>query len=334
MEPCSILPFFHPTRVVFIDDDRSFLSLFPMRLGARFPYSSYDSPFEFLDDLASGRIHASIALDWWTCYSGLQGHPPLEQVIGLDKSMIFQHLFDEKRFGVVSVVVVDYEMPEMSGISLCREIADLPCRKILLTGQADKSLAIHAFNEGLIDLYLPKLHPRLEAELNHAIRRFQLEYLAKATEIVATVLRTEDPPLWSDQAFCRLFHQICTDRGIVEYYTVDDPKGFLLVDRDANGQLLLIFDSGELDAQCAAASLSRAPEGVMVQLQSRRSVLHFPHDEGGRVLHEQQWWDACVPLRAFPGRRDRFYALIDRPEPYPASPDTVLGLGRYLQAAD
>lgn len=330
MNPFKCLPFFHPTRIAFIDDERSFLSILLNRLKIGLPVVTYDSPRAFLADLKQKRVSVELDTDWWTCYADVVGDPAQNQIVVLDKAMIFQHLYDENRFETLSVIVVDYDMPEMSGLTLCRELADLPCKKILLTGHADSNTVVHAFNEGLIDLYLPKFHPRLELELKTAVRRFQLQYMTAATELVAQVLRAEDPAIWSDASFCALFQRICADRGAVEYYAVDDPKGFLLLDRFAHARLLLLYSGAEIDAQCAAAKASRAPAGVVAELQARRGALHFQDDGGDQVLTERQWWDACIPTYAFPGNTGRFYSVVDRPEPFPVTPDTVLGLGRYL----
>jgi CheY-like chemotaxis protein len=239
-------------------------------------------------------------------------------------------VFNRSRFGLVSVVVIDYRMPEMSGLDLCRRLAQFPCKRILLTGQADEALAVHAFNEGLINMYLPKLHPRLDTELNLAIARLQFRFLDEATELIAKVLNAADPVVWGDESFARFFYQICGDRGIVEYYAVGQPKGYLLVDRRGKAELLLLFDDAELDAQCAAAMASRAPEGVVAQVRSRRSALYFPSDDAACVLSPAQWWESCVALQPFPSRDDRFYALVDDPKPFMVTPDTVLALDRYL----
>jgi hypothetical protein len=71
---------------------------------------------------------------------------------------------------------------------------------------------------------------------------------------------------------------------------------------------------------------------VIAELRSRRGVLHFPDDGSHQVLTLRQWWDACVPAHPLPGRSDRFYALVDGPEPFPVTSETVLSLGRYLAA--
>ena len=299
-------------------------------LGGGVPFLRYDSPCELLRELQSGRLQGVLDLDWWDIFPAEGECQGLEQVVSFDTSMVFMRVFNRARFGLVSVVVIDYQMPEMSGLDLCRQLAHLPVKRILLTGQADDALAVHAFNEGLIDMYLPKSHPRLGTELNLAIRRFQFSFLEQATELITKVLSSTDPVVWGDPSFARFFYRICEDRGAVEYYAVGDPKGYLLVSAQGQAELMLLFDDAQLAAQSAAAMASRAPEGVVLQVRSRRSGLYFPRDDSECVLSESQWWDACVPLQPFPGREDRFYALVGDPRPFMVNPDTVLGLSRYL----
>ena len=332
MKARKCLPFYHPTRVVFVDDDRAFLNLLPLRLDGAVPFLRFESPRELLGELESGRLQGALELDWWDSYPAEGGHQGLEQVVAFDSSMIFMRVFNRARFGLVSVVVIDYRMPEMSGLDLCRKLAHLPCKRILLTGQADEGLAVHAFNEGLIDMYLPKLHPRLDTELSLAIQRFQFAFLEQATELMTKVLSTADPVVWGDPDFARFFYQICKDRRTVEYYAVSDPKGYLLVDAQGEGELMLLFDEVDLDAQCAAAIASRAPEEVVERLRSRRGGLYFAQEDAEYVLCEAEWSKACLPLHPFPGRADRFYALVGQPSPLMVNPDTILGLNRYLNA--
>jgi CheY-like chemotaxis protein len=329
VKPDKCLPFYHPTRVVFVDDDPVFLNLLPLRLGESVPFLRFDSPQEVLSEFAAGRLQARLDLDWWDVYSGNAGLDFAEQVVSLDPSMIALRVFNRARFGLITVLVVDYQMPGMTGLELFRALAHLPCKRILLTGQADESLAVQAFNEGLIDLYLPKLHPRLDLELNRAIQRFQFDYLERATELVTRVLQAVDPVVWGDPAFARLFYQVCEERGVVEYYAVAEPKGYWLLKADGQAEMMLLFTPGELDAQATAAAASKAPEGVVKRLRRRRSALCFPSD-GDRVLSEDQWWEACIDLRPLPGRSDRFYALIRHPESLLLAPDPVMGLRHYL----
>jgi len=333
VETSRCLPFFHPTRVAFIDDEISFLSILLTRLQLGLPVTTYNSPRTFLADLEQEHVTANLDTDWWGYYLGMADSPVQSQVISLNKSKIYQQAFDKRRFDTISVVVVDYDMPDMSGLALCRELADLPCKKILLTGHTDSAMVSRAFKQGLIDLYLPKFHPRLELELTTAIRHFQHQYMTSATEMFARRLRATDPVVWSDRAFSRFFQRFCTDRGVVEFYAVDDPRGFLLLDKAARGRLMLIHTSADIDAQRAIAEASRAPSTVISALRSKQRVLHFPHRQPPGTLTPHQWGTSCIRAYPFPGRKDRYYALIDNPGPFRVSPDTVLGFDQYLRMA-
>lgn len=330
MKTRKCLPFYHPTRVVFVDDDPAFLNLLPLRLTDAVPFLRFDSPYDLLEELASGRLQAVMDLDWWDAYPADGAAEGVEEIVALDRSALHLRVFNRARFGLVSVLIIDYQMPEMTGLELCRKLAHLPCKRVLLTGQADEALAVRAFNEGLIDLYLPKLHPRLDDELNLAIQRFQFAYLEQATELITRVLHAADPVVWGDPAFAGLFHGLCEARGAVEYYTVHDPKGYLLVDARGQGELLLLFEEADLAAQRSAAAASRAPAAVLQRLEQRRAVLYFGRAAGDAVLSAEQWQEACVPLYPFPGREDRYYSLVEAPRPFDVSPERVLGLRQYL----
>lgn len=335
MEESVCLPFFHPTRVVFVDDDRSFLSLFPRSLGGLFPVSRYESPRKLLTDLAAGRIETRIDLKCWTSYSGQLTDLNHEHMLGLDKTMIFMRVFARRRFGTLSVAVVDYDMPEMNGLSLCRAMAHLPCRKIMLTGQATEVQAVAAFNEGLIDCFVPKSDPNLKGIILERIRRYQRAFIADTTRLVRLALRTETVATWDDLGFSHLLHRFCETRNVAEYYVVTDPaEGFLLVDGQGNGQLLLTFATATLQSQLAAARLSGAPTDVLERLARRQVGLYFGDEQANTVLDPAVWRAACLDIQPFPTEPDRFYGLVDHCRPFDVSPSTVLGLQRFIDGQE
>lgn len=325
------LPFFHPTQVVFVDDERSFLDLFPLRFATRYPVSCYESAGDCIEAFSSGMLSTTIELNCWSrCNTGITADST-EQLFSLDQSMLFLRVFARDRFTPVSVLVVDYEMPEMSGIELCERLAELPCKKILLTGRADHDIAVDALNAGVIDVYLSKLSLGLDQRLDDAIRRFQVEFIRDAARLIDDALTTSKRAFWHAGSFCEMFTELCKSREIVEHYAVDRPNGFVLVDKDANGSLLRVLTTPELDAQAVSAQLSRAPAEVVQALRERRAALHFADESSLRVLRPEEWRDACIRLTPLPDRDDIFYSLIDRPDPYLVSPETVLGYNRYLQ---
>jgi CheY-like chemotaxis protein len=331
MEETGWLPFFHPTRVAFIDDDRSFLEFFPRTLGAGLPISRYDSPRQLLTDLADGRIETHIDLKCWTSYNGRLAELDQEHLLGLDKTMIFRRVFARQRFGSLSVAVIDFDMPEMDGLDLCHAISHLPCRKILLTGQATESQAVAAFNEGLIDCYVSKSDPRLKTTIRERILRYQRAFIADETRVLRHALRAETHVTWGDPGLGPLLQGLREERGIVEYYAVSDPaEGFLLVDAEGNGLLLLAFRARTLEAQLASARLTGAPPDVIERLRHRQVGLYFSDERVDGILDPEGWRRAAVALRPFPTDPDCFFGLVEHCRPFDVSPDTVLGLHGFL----
>ncbi len=331
MEETACLPFFHPTRVVFVDDDRAFLDFFPRSLGPGIPIARYDSPRKLLADLADGRIETRIDLNCWTSYSGRLADQEHEHVLGLDKTMLFMRVFARRRFAALSVAVIDFDMPEMDGLELCQALAHLPCRKILLTGQATEAQAVAAFNEGLIHAFVSKSDPRLKAVVLDRIQRYQRAFIADASRLVRQALWTESFRTWDDPSFGYLLQRLCDARGIVEYYAVSDPaEGFLLVDAEGNGQMLLTFWSQTLESQLAAGRFSGAPADVLERLARRQTGIYFSNDRADQVLDAEVWRQASVDLHPFPTDPDRFYGLVGHCHPLDVSPQTVLGLRAFL----
>jgi CheY-like chemotaxis protein len=60
------------------------------------------------------------------------------------------------RFDVPLVLVSDYAMPLETGVSICSKYGDAGVQRVLLTGVADTTIAITAFNSGFIEQFLQK----------------------------------------------------------------------------------------------------------------------------------------------------------------------------------
>lgn len=333
MESQKCLPFFHPTTVLYVDDDRHLLSILPLRVGVS-PYRCFHDPHDVLDCLERGDVLTSLDLECWNRYTGEIGDPDCEGVLGLDKWTLYMRLFEPRRFDLASVVVVDYAMPEMSGLTLCRRLAAWPCKRLLLTGRADLGLAVQAFNDGLIDMFLSKEEPDLPAQVARAVRRLQYRYFLDTSRMMREFLARDDCALWADEVFSHLFARHCTDRGIVEYYAINDPVGFLLIDAEGSGYLWLLFNDAQLESQCLSARQLGAPPGVLARLEGRTAALFVGDPEGLTVLTPDQWHNACLPISGIPGRPGQYYGITTRPDPIRLSPRAVVSFARYLENAD
>ena len=82
----------------------------------------------------------------------------------------------------VSILVVDYDMPSIDGISFIKKLNNCNVYKILLTGTADEDIAVKAFNDGLIDSYIKKQEPDALKKLYNKIIDFHLRFFQKETD--------------------------------------------------------------------------------------------------------------------------------------------------------
>lgn len=331
METDDCLPFYHPTTVAYVDDDGELLQLLPPSVGA-LPYRTFTDPLDLLSAIDTGVLSTSVNLHCWNRYTGEVGDPDTENVLGLDTWMIFMRMFNPHRFRLLSVVVVDYRMPDMSGLTLCQRLAHLPCKKLLLTGQGDLPTAIQALNDGIIDMYMEKAQLKLPLELARAIDRLQRRFFADVSRMVRDFLHHGDCGIWTDSTLCRLFRQHCHDRGVVEHYAITDPRGFLMVDAAGSGSLWLVFDDTEVEARCESARRLNVPTDVLARMEARQGVVYVGDELGSTVLAPETWRRACVPLEPVP-RRDRlFYAVVEDATEFQLHPDSLLTFSDYLDS--
>ncbi len=81
------------------------------------------------------------------------------RIIDLDIPAIHREIYNSKRFLENTVLVIDYAMPVMHGMEVCKELSHLPIKKLMLTGEADDKLAVQAFNQKLINKFIRKGGP-------------------------------------------------------------------------------------------------------------------------------------------------------------------------------
>jgi CheY-like chemotaxis protein len=324
------LPFYHPSTVAYVDDEGELLQLLPPTVGV-LPYRTYTDPLDLLAAIDIGALTTDVDLHCWNRYTGEIGDPDTENVLGLDTWMIFMRMFNPRRFSLLSVVVVDYRMPGMSGLTLCRRLAHLPCKKLLLTRHGDLPTAIQAFNDGVIDMFMEKAQLELPLQLARAIERLQRRFFADVSRMVLDFLRHGDCALWGDATLCRLFRQHCDDRGVVEHYAISDPRGFLMVDADGGGSLWLVFDDAEVEAHCESARRLGAPSEVLAQMEARQSIVFIGDALGKTVLAPETWQRARVPLTPVPGRDRLYYAIARDSAHFELRPDSLVTFSAYLE---
>lgn len=325
------LPLFHPTTVVYVDDDGEFLQLLPAATGI-LPYQTFGSPGALLKDVQDGNVVSQLRLHCFSHRPPLDSDGADERVIGVDQWMIYLRVFNRHRFELATVFVIDYDMPEMSGLTVCHHLADYPCKKILLTGYGSHELAIQALNDGLIDMYVEKSHPQLTRYLGECIEVLQERYFADTTRAIKELLSHDHHVLWCDDAVWTLFRQHAKDREVVEYYFVSEPCAILALDAFGAGHLWLVYDEAALTAESITARRLGAPDAVVARLEGRRAVPFITQRDARTCLDATVWWESLLPLEPVPGRPGIFYAITDGAAPYKIDEAAVLSYAQYIDS--
>jgi DNA-binding NarL/FixJ family response regulator len=163
---------------------------------------------------------------------------------------LHHEIYNSQRFHEISVLVVDFSMPGMTGLELCEQLADKPFKKLLLTGKADEKIVIKAFNEGKIQKYIHKDSLSFEEDMNQAIRELQRNYFEDLSAVVINSI-VHDPEFKNetieDPVFIALVNRICQAEPIIEFHLMDPQGNFLLLDRNGHPSYSVHMKNANID---------------------------------------------------------------------------------------
>ena len=259
-------PFYLPTQAVLVDDDPDFLDGISLMLNKNLSYRLFQSAGSALKHVNEAHRHVGFLQ---RCYASYKTGPlDSDTLLHIDVGKLHHEVLNGLRFQTCSTVIVDYSMPEMSGLEFLRNLTNPFVRKVLLTGQADMELAIRAFNQQLIDQFIDKHDPRLKQKLNATIMAFQDQYFRYSFKLLTDpLLATNEDAFLINREFQEYFLNLRSELGVVEYYMIESPHtGFLLVDSKGKTQCLLIFTKETLAEHHQLLKEMKAPATLIKQV--------------------------------------------------------------------
>ncbi len=232
----------------------------------------------------------------------------------LDLSDICKTVQNKQRFRTPAVVVVDYAMPDMNGIEFCQKIQRIPCKKVLLTGNADEKIAVEAFNHHLIDFFIKKSEVDALNQFEKQLPQLQRDFFMDRTSTLQDLLTRHTHAFFSDPAIVLLVADLYERLTLVEHYLFPNPPGILLFDADGRGWLLIIETEDGFRSQIEIAENQGAPAALIAALE-KRAVIPFFHDTDGAYddVIQQHWRLYCQPAKTCMGLKKYFWALFEYP---------------------
>jgi len=257
--------------------------------------------------------------------------PMTNQTINIDLAAIHTEVYNPLRFNEISVLVVDYAMPGMNGLELCQQIENPAIKKILLTGQADETIAINAFNAGIIHRYIRKHEPNVTEIIRNTIQQLQQQYFHQVSESIITMLAVNSPNYLQDRKFADFFYQLVKENNIVEYYLTENSGSFLLLDEMANTSCLIMKNEQDLQLHYDLALDNKAPKEILEQLRTGEKIPCFWQPDG----YQTEWtdWATClVPAKKLVCNETYYYAYTKTPISFDIRQDKILSFHDYLKA--
>jgi len=309
----QLFPYFFPTTVIFVDDNASFLKGLALQLPEDLAYQMFGNAEEAL-----ARINQPGPPPLYQrCFSHYRASgvdTGSEQLIHLDISLIEREVSNADRFREIAVVVVDYDMPGIDGLTFCKRIENPHIRKVLFTGVADEKIAVEAFNAGVIDRFIIKNDPNAVNRVVDSLDSLQNAYFRGISDMLRRSLLLNAPAFLSDDTFETFFNRLRREHRFVEYYLVARPGGFLLLNDHGVLYRLVVLDDEEVATQAKFAAANGAPDKIIEDLEKRRRLGYFYESiEEYFEAAEYEWDEYLFPCRRLAGSHVWFWSLIESP---------------------
>lgn len=332
MSSHPIPPFYFPTTVFFVDDNIGFLSNLSLQLAPGLAFQLYNSPGNALTVLNDpGRPVTPIGR-FFSRYYHTDDLPLTHHVIDVNLDKIHREIYNEFRFTQVSVVVVDYDMPSINGIEFCRSLKNPDIKKILLTGKADEKIAVHAFNEGVIDRFILKQDPDAIDILNQSIVEMQQTYFRQTERMLTDALAIGKHAFLRDPLFVEKFREIRERLHIVEFYLCSEPDGMLMLNAKGESFLLLVQNEDAMLSQYEIAYSQGAPQELLDALKRNEVVPYFWQTGGFWTPECSNWRDCVFPSTEFQGKHWYCYTIVSDPKLFRT--DLVFSYRDFLDELD
>jgi CheY-like chemotaxis protein len=166
------------------------------------------------------------------------------------------------RHALTNVLVVDYSMPAMTGLDVLKALPKWPAQRVLLTGQADESMAVKVFNQRLINQFVAKQQPHIGQHLAQVVRELNTLPLAVHDSIWRNALKKEQHDILQTDALQPALAALVQERNWVEYFVIAEPFGILGINAHAVPQWLQLEpiqnlpDAAELAESAGQSSLA------------------------------------------------------------------------------
>ena len=265
-------PHYHrPNAFVFLDDDSSYLDTLASILPKEWPIQLFTNASRCLAYIQEQNsawdqdmlAHQGLINSWRSSESLIPAILEYWKSNGL-------------RYGLTKICVVDFSMPAMNGLHFLQLLPGWLTNRVLLTGKADELIAVEAFNNGLIDRFVPKQTQQIGKHLVKILGELQDHPMAFYDGIWSGILKRDQYAILQESTVRRALKAIVKEQLWVEYFVIPEPFGLLALDMFSRAHWLQLELEKDLTA---VADLASATGESADTIQKIQNGTHLPNTE-------------------------------------------------------
>lgn len=305
--------FYFPSTVVWVDDSAIFLQSIKFSEN-EFEFDrikTFENPLDSLKYLQSyaSKILNLKFLSVCDKYeeSDLVDHQPVDINFEIISRMMLSTGIEDE----VSVLIVDYDMPEMKGTELCRRLEGLPCKKILLTGAVSEKEVVLAFNDGIIDCYIRKNGESFIEEINTYVKLLTEKYFSERSAAILSHLEASKKLHFSDPAFVAFFSEWCQKNNILKYFIVDKFGNIRTINHEGKSSYFVIYNNHKLNEFISLNSIIDESNVFLKQIASKKKLPFFGEGVNGWDVEIEEWKNHLFPCDVMKGQEDYYWCVVN-----------------------
>lgn len=258
-----------PNSLVFLDDDASYLETLAMVM----PHDWCVRLFTHADDciLHFQQQHALWEADVW-CHQQLINNWRSGSL--LIPNILEYWISNHHRYDLTQICVVDFSMPSMTGLEFLKRLSVWPEHRVLLTGKADQIIAVDAFNDGLINKFVPKQQANIGKYLTSLLALQHQVPMQFHENIWRSALTQEQYAVLQESTVKLELRKQAQDQQWVEYVVIPAPFGILALDRHARAQWLQLELRSNLSSVADLAQATGQSEDVIQKIRDGTHLIN------------------------------------------------------------
>jgi len=238
--------YFHPS-IILVDDDICILETLGQALSINYDIHTCNKPEKFLELVLANEKDLQINEKTKELN---ENSSDKKSILNLNYTLVSEFLtklFEENKF--ISFAFLDYFMPNVSGIDCARKIKDLKIFKVLLTSSLDNKDVIYAFNENIIQQYVPKSSDNLVDEIISIINKNHLSIIDSLNNYYYGDFYDFSPhqKIYNNSTFIKIYNEIIKEYDIKFTCVYEMGGSMIMKDHKGNNFLLNIYSEDELN---------------------------------------------------------------------------------------